>query len=151
MEPGEESPRAIARATKVPMTPRKVRRIVDLIRGLPVHEALSLLRFAPQAASRPVYKVVESAAANAENNVGLDPDLLVVSKAYVDDGGRPRLGPKYGIRMRAQGRAYRIHNRTSHITIEVESRPKAEMAKKGRRSGVRAMTSQKTSQKRSAR
>jgi large subunit ribosomal protein L22 len=58
MEPKELPPRAIARARKVPMAPRKVRRVVDLIRGLPVADALSLLRFAPQAASRPVYKVV---------------------------------------------------------------------------------------------
>jgi large subunit ribosomal protein L22 len=137
MEPKELPQRATARARKVPMAPRKVRRVVDLIRGLPVADALSLLRFAPQAASRPVYKVIESAVANAANNVGLDPDLLVISRAAVDEGGRPRLGPRYGFRPRAQGRAYRIHNRTSHITVEVESVPqrRAPARSRGGRAG----------------
>ncbi|MPZ65155.1 MAG: 50S ribosomal protein L22 [Pseudonocardiaceae bacterium] len=149
MKPGDEAARAIARATKVPMTPRKVRRVVDLIRGLPVDEALAILRFAPQAATRPVYKVVESAAANAENNIGLDPDTLVISRAFVDDGGHPRVGRRYGLRPRAQGRAYRIHNRTSHITVEVESVPQNRTTQ--RRSRSRTVQSTQSSAKRSAR
>ena len=107
---------AIARATHVRVTPMKARRVVDLIRDLPAAEALSILKFAPQAASEPVAKVVASAIANAENNFSLDPDTLVISRAYVDEG--PTLKR---FRPRAQGRAYRIRKRTSHITIEVES------------------------------
>ena len=98
------------------MTPTKARRVIDLIRDLPAQEALSVLRFAPQAASEPVAKVLASAIANAENNFSLDPETLFVSRAYVDEG--PMLKR---FRPRAQGRAYRINKRTSHITIEVES------------------------------
>ena len=107
---------AIARATHVRVTPMKARRVIDLIRDLPANEALSVLKFAPQAASEPVAKVVASAIANAENNFSLDPETLVISRAFVDEG--PTLKR---FRPRAQGRAYRIRKRTSHITIEVES------------------------------
>ncbi len=106
--------RAIARYVRV--SPRKARRVIDLIRGLPANEALTVLKFAPQAASVPVYKVLASAIANAENNERLDPDSLLVSEAYVDEG--PTL-TRY--RPRAQGRAYRIRKRTCHITVAVES------------------------------
>src|SRR5215470_9985931 len=112
----EETPRARARATYVRVTPRKARRVIDLIRGLPTDEALTLLQFAPQAASEPIYKVVASAVANAEHNLGLDSETLVVAAAYVDEG--PVLKR---FRPRAQGRAYRINKRTSHITVELES------------------------------
>ena len=112
----EDLPRAMARARFVRATPMKVRRVVDLIRGRSAAEALDILRFAPQAASEPVAKVIASAVANAENNLDLDPDTLWISKAYVDEG--PTLKR---FRPRAQGRAYRIRKRTSHITIEVES------------------------------
>ncbi len=109
---------AQARARYVRMTPRKVRRVVDLIRGLPAAQAQAVLRFAPQAASEPVGKVLDSAIANAENNAQLPVDSLVVSEAYVDEGPTlKRFQP------RAQGRAYRINKRTSHITVVVESRP----------------------------
>ena len=94
----------------------KVRRVVNLIRGRSAQEALDILRFDPHAASTPVAKVVASAVANAENNLDLDPETLWISKAYVDEG--PTLKR---FRPRAQGRAYRIRKRTSHITIEVES------------------------------
>jgi large subunit ribosomal protein L22 len=94
----------------------KARRVVNLVRGLPAKEALTVLQFAPQAASEPVYKVLASAIANAENNDRLDPDALLVSAAYVDEG--PTLKR---FRPRAQGRAYRIRKRTCHITIEVEA------------------------------
>jgi large subunit ribosomal protein L22 len=107
---------AFARASYVRVTPMKARRVVDLIRDLPAQEALSVLQFAPQAASEPVRKVLASAIANAENNFSLDPESLIVSRAYVDEG--PTLKR---FRPRAQGRAYRIRKRTSHITIEVES------------------------------
>lgn len=98
----------------------KVRRVVELIKGRSASEALAVLEFAPQAASGPVAKVLASAMANAENNQDLDPDTLWISKIYVDEG--PTLKR---IQPRAQGRAYRIRKRTSHITVEVESRPKA--------------------------
>jgi large subunit ribosomal protein L22 len=84
-----------------------------------------MLKFAPQAASEPVAKVLASAIANAEHNFSLDPDSLIVSHAYVDEGPTlKRFQP------RAQGRAYRINKRTSHITIEVES---VDVPSKGRR------------------
>ncbi|CAM2852147.1 50S ribosomal protein L22 [Skermania piniformis] len=109
---------ARATAKHVRVTPMKARRVVDLVRGRSVADALAILRFAPQSASEPVAKVVASAAANAENNLGLNPATLVISKAYVDEGATlKRFQP------RAQGRAFRIRKRSSHITIEVESIP----------------------------
>ncbi len=118
-----EPVRARAVARYVHMSPTKVRRVIALIKGRPVQEALDILRFSPQAACEPLYKVVASAAANAENNLDLDRDTLVVALATADEG--PTLKR---IRPRAQGRAYRIRKRTSHITVEVESQP----AKSGR-------------------
>jgi large subunit ribosomal protein L22 len=106
--------RAVARHVRI--SPMKARRVVNLVRGLPAKEALTVLQFAPQAASEQVYKVLASAVANAENNERLDPDSLLVRAAYVDEG--PTLKR---FRPRAQGRAYRIRKRTCHITIEVES------------------------------
>ncbi|HWC79411.1 MAG TPA: 50S ribosomal protein L22 [Pseudonocardiaceae bacterium] len=118
-----ETPRAVAHARYVRMTPMKTRRVVELIKGRKADEALSVLRFAQQAASEPVAKVLASAMANAENNLDLDPDTLWVSAAYVDEG--PTLKR---FRPRAQGRTYRIRKRTSHITVEVESRIQAAAA-----------------------
>ncbi len=119
---------AFARATYVRVTPMKARRVVDLIRGKDAQDALAMLKFAPQAASEPVAKVLASAIANAENNFSLDADTLVISRAYVDEG--PTLKR---FRPRAQGRAYRIRKRTSHITIEVESIETPTATQKGRR------------------
>ncbi|MCZ3386603.1 MAG: 50S ribosomal protein L22 [Actinomycetia bacterium] len=110
--PTTASARSTARYVRI--TPQKARRMVDLIRGLPAAEAKIVLRFAPQAASETVGKVLDSAVANAENNHGLNADTLVVSSAYVDEG--PTLKR---FRPRAQGRAYRIRKRTSHITVVV--------------------------------
>lgn len=110
--PTTASARSTARYVRV--TPQKARRMVDLIRGLPAAEAQTVLRFAPQAASETVGKVLDSAIANAENNHGMNTDSLVVSEAYVDEG--PTLKR---FRPRAQGRAYRIRKRTSHITVVV--------------------------------
>src|SRR5262249_34260987 len=106
--------RAVARHVRI--SPMKARRVVDLVRGMPAKDALTVLQFAPQAASEQVYKVLASAMANAENNERLDPDSLLVKAAYVDEG--PTLKR---FRPRAPGRAYRIRKRTCHITIEVES------------------------------
>ncbi|GAA1668348.1 hypothetical protein GCM10009765_17090 [Fodinicola feengrottensis] len=111
-----EAPGAFAEARYVRVSPMKVRRVIDLIRGLPASEALTLLRFAPQAASEPVYTVLASAVANAENNERLDPENLRVTKVFVDEG--PTLKR---FRPRAHGRAYRIRKRSSHITVVVES------------------------------
>jgi len=115
--------RAIARHVR--LSPNKARRVVNLVRGLPAKEALTVLQFAPQAASEPVYKVLASAIANAENNERLDSDALLVSEAFVDEG--PTLKR---FRPRAQGRAYRIRKRTCHITIAVEAVQVARPAKK---------------------
>ena len=111
---------ALAQVRYLRMTPMKCRRVVDLVRGMNVQDALDQLRFQPQAASEPIAKVVASAAANAEHNKQLDRSTLFISQAYVDEG--PTLKR---FRPRAQGRAYRIRKRTSHITIVVSVRPSA--------------------------
>ncbi|GAB2657638.1 50S ribosomal protein L22 [Saccharopolyspora gloriosae] len=124
--------RAVARARFVRVTPMKARRVVELIKGRNASEALAVLQFAPQAASGPVSKVLASAVANAQNNQSLDPDTLWVHRAYVDEGPTlKRFQP------RAQGRAYRIRKRTAHITIEVESRPKAAGKTKSQKGSAR--------------
>ncbi len=114
--PTATAPGARAVARHVRISPMKARRVVDLVRGLPAQEALTVLKFAPQAASETVYKVLASAIANAENNERLDPESLLVRAAYVDEGTTLKR-----FRPRAQGRAYRIRKRTCHMTIEVES------------------------------
>ena len=112
-----DAPGAFASARFVRITPLKARRVVDLVRGMPVDEALSLLQFAPQAAASTVYKVLESAIANAETTEGLDRSSLVISNAQVDVGPTMKRW-----RPRAQGRASRINKRTSHITLVVQPR-----------------------------
>ena len=103
-----------ATAKYIRMSPTKVRQVVDLIRYKDVQEARRVLTFTTRAAGRPVLKVLESAIANAENNFNLDPDELIVTRAYVDEG--PILKRW---RPRARGRATRIRKRTSHITVFV--------------------------------
>ncbi|WP_137725379.1 50S ribosomal protein L22 [Prescottella subtropica] len=111
-----QNPTAKAVARHVRVTPMKARRVVDIVRGKSVDEALAILKFAPQAAAEPVAKVIASAAANAQNNLNLDPTTLVISTAFVDEGATlKRFQP------RAQGRAFRIRKRSSHITVIVES------------------------------
>jgi large subunit ribosomal protein L22 len=107
---------ARAQARFVRVTPQKARRVIDLVRGMNAQEAVTLLRFAPQAASEPIGKVVSSAIANATNNYNLDPRTLVITQAFVDEGPTMKR-----FRPRAQGRASQILKRTSHITIVVES------------------------------
>jgi large subunit ribosomal protein L22 len=116
-----EYPSAVAKARFVRVSPTKARRVIDLVRGKSVTEALHILRWSPQAASEPVAKVIASAAANAQNNEGLDPSTLVVATVYADEGPTAKR-----IRPRAQGRAFRIRKRTSHITVIVESRASRE-------------------------
>ena len=110
---------ATAQARYVRVTPQKARRVVDLVRGRQALEAVAVLQFAPQSASDPVRKVGQSAIANARVKADaasepFDERLLVVRTAYVDEGPTMK---RY--RPRAQGRAYRIRKRTSHITVVV--------------------------------
>lgn len=107
--------KAVARFVRI--TPRKARQVMDLIRGKTVAEALSILSFAPKAASDIIVKVVKSAAANAENNHQMNRDALYVAQAFVDQGPTlKRFMP------RAQGRASMIHKRTSHISVVLKER-----------------------------
>jgi large subunit ribosomal protein L22 len=108
---------SIARVRHIRVTPMKARRVVDLIRGKQATEALAILKFAPQSASEPVYKLVASAMANARvkadaTNSYLDEQDLVISRAFVDEGTTLKR-----FRPRAQGRAFKILKRTSHITV----------------------------------
>jgi large subunit ribosomal protein L22 len=125
-----EYPSAVAKARFVHVSASKARRVIDLVRGKSVTEALDILRWAPQAASEPVAKAIASAVANAQNNEGLDPSTLVVATVYADEGPTAKR-----IRPRAQGRAFRIRKRTSHITVIVESRPSRE-ERAGRSAGT---------------
>ncbi|MFO7540779.1 MAG: 50S ribosomal protein L22 [Chloroflexota bacterium] len=111
--------RAVARY--VPITPRKVRLVVDAVRGKTAEEALNTLRYMPQRAAGPVYKLVQSAVANAEENFGLELDDLVVSRIYADEGPRHRKAP-YGGRFAGRGRFRAIIKRSSHITVVLAER-----------------------------
>ena len=119
---------SIARVRHIRVTPMKARRVVNLIRGKQATEALAILKFAPQGASEPVYKLVASAMANARvkadaSNSYLDEQDLYVSRAFVDQGATlKRFQP------RAQGRAFKILKRTSHITIVLSTPDEVEAA-----------------------
>ncbi|NJN72852.1 MAG: 50S ribosomal protein L22 [Limnothrix sp. RL_2_0] len=104
--------KAIARYIR--MSPRKVRRVLDQIRGRSYREALIILEFMPYRSCDPILKALRSAVANAEHNEGLDPASLVVSTAFADAG--PVLKR---FRPRAQGRAFQIRKPTCHITVAV--------------------------------
>jgi len=119
-----DRPGSYAIARQVRMSPTKIRRVVDQIRGMDVEDALNTCTFAPQAASEPVYKVIASAASNAEQTENLKRADLYVSQAYVDQGITIRR-----IRPRARGSASRILKRSSHITVVVE--PRTEAATRG--------------------
>ena len=99
------------------ISPRKVRLVVDMIRGQDVEEALNLLNFSPKAASEPVGKLLRSAVANADNKGDYDLDKLFVKIAFVDEGPTWRRWQP-----RAMGRATRIRKRTSHVTLELAER-----------------------------
>jgi len=111
--------KAVAR--HIPMGPRKVRLVVDAVRGKGAREALDILRFMPNRAAEPVYKVVRSAVANAEENYGLDIDELVVSRIFADEGPRHRLAP-YGGRFAGRGRFRPVVKRSTHITVYLAER-----------------------------
>jgi len=110
---------AFARVRHIRVTPMKARRVVNLIRGKQASEAMAILKFAPQQASEPIFKLVQAAVANAKvkavkDNLAIDEEDLVVARAFVDEGTTlKRFMP------RAQGRAFKIMKRTSHITIVV--------------------------------
>ncbi len=107
------------RATKRYLTqpPQKVRRVVDTVRGKPIAEALAILRFLPQPVARDIAKVVRSAAANAENNHQMDPELLYISQIWANEG--PRLKR---FRPAAHGRVHPIVRRRSQVTVVVDER-----------------------------
>ncbi|RSK25551.1 50S ribosomal protein L22 [Bacillus sp. HMF5848] len=107
--------KAIARTVRI--APRKVRLVVDLIRGKQVGEAVAILKHTPKSASPVIEKVLMSAVANAEHNYDMDANNLVVEAAFVDEG--PTLKR---FRPRAMGRASAINKRTSHITIIVSEK-----------------------------
>ncbi|MDA3146219.1 50S ribosomal protein L22 [Leucobacter sp. UCMA 4100] len=120
---------SIARVRHIRITPMKARRVVDLIRGRQAEEALAILKFAPQAAAEPVFKLVESAIANARvkadnENLPFNEDELVVARAFVDEGATLKR-----FRPRAQGRAFRINKRTSHITVVIASQDELAQSK----------------------
>ena len=123
---------AIAKVRHIRVTPMKARRVVNLIRGKQASEAMAILKFAPQSASEPVFKLVQAAVANAKHkadnaNQFVDEDDLIISEAFVDEGiTLKRFQP------RAQGRAFRINKRTSHITIKVATPDEIE-AKQGQK------------------
>lgn len=105
---------ASAHVKYIRIAPRKVRLVVDLIRGKKVGEAISILRHTPRAASPVLEKLLNSAIANAENNHSLDPNKLVVTEAYVNEGPTMKRFQPH-----SQGRAFSIFKRTSHITLTV--------------------------------
>ena len=119
---------SIARVRHIRVTPQKARRVVALIKGKQAQEALAILKFAPQSASEPIYKLVASAIANArvkadQVNEYLDEQDLYVANAYVDEGTTlKRFQP------RAQGRAFQIKKRTSHITVVLSTPEVADAA-----------------------
>ncbi|MBQ9949153.1 MAG: 50S ribosomal protein L22 [Clostridia bacterium] len=116
-ENADRRPRAIARYIRI--SSRKVKVVIDLIRGKSVNEALGILMYTPKAAAEPVLKLLKSAIANAENNMNLSADDLYVAEVFADQG--PTLKR---FRPRAQGRASRIRKRTSHITIILDQKNK---------------------------
>jgi len=116
-ENADKRPHAIARYVRI--SSRKVKIVIDLIRGKSVREAEAILQYTPKAATEPVLKLLKSAVANAENNLELNRDDLYVAEVYANQG--PTL---MRFRPRAQGRASRIRKRTSHITIVLDQQAK---------------------------
>jgi large subunit ribosomal protein L22 len=116
-ESKDKRPKAIAKYIRI--SPFKVRIVLDLIRGKKVSEAIAILENTPKSASDPIRKAVLSAAANAEHNQGMDKADLIVAACYADQG--PTLKR---VMPRAQGRAFKILKRTSHITVVLDAKTK---------------------------
>ncbi|TET49749.1 MAG: 50S ribosomal protein L22 [Anaerolineales bacterium] len=112
----------LARAKHVPMPARKVRRVVDRIRGLKADEALELLHVLPHAAALPVAKLIRSAIANAEENFGMSRDGLYVAKIAADDGPGVMPGKGWRRRFGGRGRSRPIRKRSSHLTVVLEEK-----------------------------
>lgn len=112
-ENAEKRPHATAKYVRI--SPRKVKIVIDLIRGKSVKEAEAILTYTPKAATEPVLKLLKSAIANAENNLDMNRDDLFVAEIYANQG--PTL---MRFRPRAQGRASRIRKHTSHITVVLD-------------------------------
>jgi large subunit ribosomal protein L22 len=106
-----------AHARNIRIAPRKVRLVVDSVRGMPVGRAMSQLQLRPQKAAREVYKTIKSAVANAENNYGLDPESLIVARIWANEA---RMMKRW--RPRAHGRVSPLLSRSSHITVVVDER-----------------------------
>jgi large subunit ribosomal protein L22 len=111
--------RAVAK--HIPISPQKVRLVLDSVRNKDAQTALNTLRFLPNRAAEPVFKLIQSAVANAEQNFGLEIDELVVRRIYADEGPRHRLAP-YGGRFGSRGRFKPIMKRSSHITVVLAER-----------------------------
>jgi large subunit ribosomal protein L22 len=124
-----------ASARFVPMSPRKVRLVLDGIRGLPVQEALAVLRLTPKAAARPVSKLVASAIANAKENYGLEAEELFISEISAGPGPTQR---RY--RFGARGRYKPILKRSCHIAVGLSEMPTSsqEPEPRGGRSAAKA-------------
>jgi len=127
MAEGVDIPMARATAKFVRVSPRKARLVADLVRGKSVTEARAILAFATRDAAVPVRKVLESAAANADNNHGMRSDELVLAHVTVDPGPTIKR-----FRPRAQGRATPIMKRTSHITIGLAPSPDGPRRRRGK-------------------
>ena len=123
---------SVAKLKNIRVTPQKARRVIEMVRGKRVEEALAILKFAPQGASTPVFKLVASAVANArvtadKENEPFNESELVIDKIFVDEGPTmKRFQP------RAQGRAFQILKRTSHITVVLNT-PEAPTSKAGKK------------------
>ena len=113
----EQVTQAVAKLSYARISSRKVKTVIDLIRNKNAGEALAILKLTPKAASELVEKLLKSAIANAENNHGMDAEKLYVAEIFANQG--PTLKR---VRPRAQGRAFRIRKRTSHITVVLKER-----------------------------
>ncbi|HHN94545.1 MAG TPA: 50S ribosomal protein L22 [Anaerolineae bacterium] len=110
----------IARVKHLPMSPRKVRRVIDVVRGMYATEAVETLHFMPHAAARPVAKLISSAIANAEENFGIPRDDLFVARITADEGPGVMPGKGWRRRFGGRGRWRPIRKRSSHITVVLE-------------------------------
>jgi large subunit ribosomal protein L22 len=116
----------LAHAKHVPMPARKVRRVINQVRGMDAEEALEMLRFLPHAAARPVEKLVRSAVANAEQNFEIPRDDLYIAQIMADDGPGVMPGKGWRRRFGGRGRWRPIRKRSSHITVVLQERELAE-------------------------
>ena len=134
---------SIARVRHIRVTPQKARRVVALIKGKQAQEALAILKFAPQSASEPIGKLVAAAIANArvkadKDSEYLDEQDLYVSNAYVDEGTTLKR-----FRPRAQGRAFQIKKRTSHITVVLSTPEEADASTSSAAAGTKTKKASK--------